>query len=98
MRSFLSSPTVLNFGIKAPKRFNTFGGSLSGPLWLPKLYNGKNKTFFFIDYEGNRKTTSQAEQFLVPTATHRNRNLSDLSLPNNVLIDPLNGQPFPNNA
>jgi hypothetical protein len=90
--------TVFNFGIKAPKRFNTFGGSLSGPLWLPKLYNGKNKTFFFIDYEGNRKTTSQAEQFLMPTATQRNGNLSDLSLPNNALIDPLSGQPFPNHT
>ena len=89
---------VLNFNVKAPKRFNTFGGSLGGPLRVPKVYNGKNKTFFFFDYEGNWKETSQAEQYLVPTQAQRNGNLSGLSIPNNTLIDPFNGQPFPNNA
>jgi len=69
---------VLNFTTKAPKRFNTFGGSVGGPLVLPRLYNGKNKTFFFFDYEGNRKRTSQPEQYLVPTQSERNGNLSDL--------------------
>jgi Carboxypeptidase regulatory-like domain/TonB dependent receptor len=89
--------TVLNFGYKAPKRFNTFGGSLGGPLSIPKLYNGHNKTFFFVDYEGNRKRTSQAEQFLVPTAAERAGNLSDLGIPNNTLLD-VSGRPFPNNT
>jgi hypothetical protein len=46
---------VLNFPVKAPKEFNTFGGSLGGPLSIPKLYNGKDRTFVFVDYEGNRK-------------------------------------------
>ena len=69
---------ILNFTTKAPKRFNTFGGSVGGPLVLPKLYNGKNKTFFFFDYEGNRRRTSQPEQYLVPTQSERNGNLSDL--------------------
>jgi hypothetical protein len=90
--------TVLNFGVKAPKRFNTFGGSLSGPVVIPKLYNGHNRTFLFLDYEGNRKRTSQPEQYLVPSAADRAGNLNDLSLPNNMLIDPLSGQPFPNNT
>lgn len=90
--------TVLNFNEKAPKRFNTFGGSLGGPLTIPKLYDGHNKTFFFFDYEGNRKRTSQPEQYLVPTAAERNGNLNDLALPNGVLIDPLTGLPFANNT
>ncbi|MEO8592123.1 MAG: TonB-dependent receptor [Candidatus Solibacter sp.] len=34
--------------------FNRWGGSLSGPVWFPKLYNGKNKTFFLFGYEGIR--------------------------------------------
>jgi hypothetical protein len=89
---------VLNFDVKAPKRFNTFGGSLGGPVVIPKLYNGHNKTFFFLDYEGNRKTTSQPEQFLVPTLAQRNGNLNGLNIPNNALINPFNGQPFPNNT
>ena len=63
---------------KAPKRFNTFGGSLGGPLSIPHLYNGKDKTFFFADYEGNRRTTAVAQQFLVPTEIERNGNLSGL--------------------
>ena len=32
---------------------NEFGGNFSGPVWLPKIYNGKNKTFFFFDAEGS---------------------------------------------
>ena len=70
--------SVLNFTTKAPRTFNTFGGSLGGPVTVPKLYNGKDKTFFFVDYEGNRKTQSYPEQLLVPTAAERNGNLSAL--------------------
>jgi hypothetical protein len=89
---------VLNFNTKAPKQFNTFGGSLGGPLSIPKVYKGHDKTFFFFDYEGNRRKTSQAEQYEVPTAAERSGNLNGLSLPNNVLINPFTGQPFPNNS
>lgn len=39
---------------KPPMRQNEFGGTLSGPLILPRLYNGHNRTFFFADYEGYR--------------------------------------------
>jgi len=70
---------VYNFNTKAPKNFNTFGGSLGGPVLLPKIYNGHNKTFFFFDYEGNRRTTSQPELFLVPTQADRSGNLTDLA-------------------
>jgi hypothetical protein len=66
------------FSGKAPKHFNTFGGSLGGPLSIPHLYNGKDKTFFFLDYEGNRRSTAVAEQFLVPTQEERNGNLAAL--------------------
>jgi hypothetical protein len=38
-----------------PFRFNQFGFSLGGPVILPKLYDGRNKTFFFVDYEGYRR-------------------------------------------
>jgi hypothetical protein len=63
------------FNGKAPKHFNTFGGSLGGPLSIPHLYDGKDKTFFFLDYEGNRRSTALAEQFLVPTQAERSGNL-----------------------
>src|SRR5260370_4875358 len=64
---------------KAPKKFNTFGGSLSGPVIIPHLYNGQNKTFFFVDYEGNRRTTAALQQFLVPTQAGRNGDLTALT-------------------
>jgi hypothetical protein len=70
---------VYNFTTKAPERFNTFGGSVGGPVFLPHVYNGHNKTFFFFDYEGNRRRTSTAEQYTVPTAADRTGNLSDLA-------------------
>ena len=66
------------FNGKAAKHFNTFGGSLGGPLSIPHLYKGKDKTFFFADYEGNRRTTAVAQQFLVPTEAERSGNLSAL--------------------
>ena len=68
------------FNGKAPKRFNTFGGSLGGPVSIPHLLNGRNKTFFFADYEGNRRTTSVAQQFLVPTQEERNGDLRGLGV------------------
>src|ERR1700733_12222386 len=91
---------VLNFTEKAPKRYNTFGGSVGGPVSIPKLYNGKDKTFFFFDYEGNRRRTSTAEQYLVPTQAQRNGNLSGLPIANGagVLMNPATGQPFANNT
>ena len=91
--------TVLNFNTKAPKNFNTFGGSIGAPITIPKLYNGRDKTFFFLDYEGNRKTQSDPEQLLVPTAAERNGNLSDLvAASGSPLMNPFTGAPFPNNT
>ena len=93
------------FNGKAPKHFNTFGGSFGGPLSIPHLYNGKDKTFFFLDYEGNRRSTALAEQFLVPTQDERNGNLAALGLPsipagsiNPTATALLNYYPLPNVA
>ncbi len=91
------------FSGKAPKHFNTFGGSLGGPLSIPRVYNGKDKTFFFLDYEGNRRSTAVAEQFLVPTPAERNGNLTALGGPvialgsiNSTATALLNYYPLPN--
>jgi hypothetical protein len=72
---------ILNFSEKAPKDFNTFGGSLGGPVVLPKIYNGQSKTFFFFDYEGNQRQTSTPEQYLVPTQAQRDGNLGGVTIP-----------------
>jgi hypothetical protein len=91
---------ILNFTEKAPKHFNTFGGSLGGPVTIPKIYDGKDRTFFFFDYEGNRRHTSAPEQLLVPTQAERNGNLSTLVAQQQAgpLMDPFTGQPYPSNT
>jgi hypothetical protein len=92
--------TVLHFPVKAPRTFNTFGGSLGGPVTIPKLYNGRDKTFFFTDYEGNRKTQSYPEELLVPSAADWAGNLNDLvqSLGAGPVNNPFTGAAFPNNT
>lgn len=81
---------------------NVYGGQLGGPLWLPGLYNGKSKTFFFADYEGAGRVRGWT--FMVPTITAKERR-GDLSdgldaIPgtrddNPVINDPAGGT-FPN--
>jgi hypothetical protein len=88
------------FSGKAPKHFNTFGGSLGGPVAIPHLYSGKS-TFFFLDYEGNRRSTATLQQFLVPTLADRAGNLSDICGPTITNINPtaaalLKYYPLPN--
>jgi hypothetical protein len=58
-----------------------FGGSFGGPVVIPHLYNGHNKTFFFFAYEEyhNAQTLNQGT-ITVPTAAYRNGDLSSLLL------------------
>ncbi|WP_260737652.1 carboxypeptidase-like regulatory domain-containing protein [Tunturiibacter lichenicola] len=88
---------VFNFSEKAPKQFNTFGGSIGGPVVIPHLYNGHDKTFFFFDYEGNRRHTSQAEQYTVPSLQDRMGNLSDLASTFPIFNAPTQANPTPVN-
>jgi hypothetical protein len=90
--------TIYNFTSKAPKTFNTFGGSLGGPVIIPKIWDRGHKTFFFFDYEGNRKRTSTPELLLVPTAAQRTGDLSSLVGSGTPLMDPFTGTPYPNNT
>lgn len=74
---------------------NQFGGSLGGPLSIPKLYNGKNRTFFFFNYEGMRQSAGQVFNNIVPTDAQK---AGDFSAPGlNTIYDPRTKQPFPGN-
>ena len=74
---------------------NDFGGSLGGPVQLPKLYNGKDKTFFFFSYEqyrNNQGTNSGAET--LPTAQELQGDFSaGLGGPTGA-INPCDGTPI----
>ncbi len=49
-------------------RQNDFGFTAGGPVWVPKIYNGRNKTFFFVSFEGFRNRVGANDTFLsVPT-------------------------------
>lgn len=92
-----------------PLKRNQFGGTLGGPVVFPHLYQGKDKTFFFIGYQGTRIRDTQlgANSAFFPTQADLNGDFSaylNASDPNNplgkkvVITDPLNGNaPFPNN-
>ena len=50
---------------------NTFGFSLGGPIWLPKLYDGRNRSFWFTSYEGAKEGNGIDNILSVPTAKMR---------------------------
>ena len=69
---------------------NQFGFNLGGPVEIPKLVHGRNKTFFFVDYEGYRLRQGVSYTETVPTAQERTGNLSALAAAQGVNIyDPL---------
>lgn len=61
-------------GVGQPKmRQNNFGGTVGAPVWVPGLYNGKDRTFFFFSYEALRLRSPQESRITsVPTAALRN--------------------------
>src|SRR5665213_3727759 len=52
-------------------RYNQFGFTVGGPVVLPHIYNGKSKTFFFVDYQGTRQPGGVTDTSSVPTANMR---------------------------
>jgi len=85
---------VWNTPDKPHKAFNTFGGSFGGPLTLPHQDRSQAKTFFFADYEGNRRRFTTPLFLFVPTNAMRQGDFSALSTP---LLDPFTGAAYPGN-
>ncbi len=81
-----------------PFRLNQFGFDVGGPVFIPKVFNGKDKLFFFADYEGKRVYQAQTFTSTVPIAAFHTGDFSSL-LPKTVIFDPRgNGHtPLPNN-
>ncbi len=50
---------------------NQFGGTFGGPISIPHLYSGKDRTFFFVDYEGFRRITKTLDFAIIPTLEQR---------------------------
>lgn len=64
---------------RSPYHQNQFGGTVGGPVVFPKLYNGRNKTFFFFDYQGTRIGSPSTYTSSVPTSAEQKSGFTDLS-------------------
>jgi hypothetical protein len=84
------------FAAAKPKlEMNDFGGYVGGPLTIPRLYSGKDRTFFFMSYEGLKLPRQSTVVQTVPSLALRNGDLS-VYLPKTVL-NPTTGAPYPGN-
>jgi hypothetical protein len=72
---------------------DTFGTSIGGPVLLPHVYDGKNKTFFYFDYEGVRLDSNTLISTNTPPAAWANGDFSGAG----TIINGLNGSPLPGN-
>ena len=75
---------------------NNYGFTIGGPVWIPKLYNGRNRTFFHLSMEWYRQNLSQTGQFSAPTADELQGNFSALANSSGKQIpifNPAAGQP-----
>lgn len=91
---------------RPPYQRNEYSGNLSGPIYIPHFYNGKDRTFFFASYEGFHLTQSNPLTSTQPTTAERNGDFScflaggscaTAAAPNTVIKNPATGLPFPGN-
>lgn len=73
---------------KNPFKWNQYGGTLGGPVWLPKIWNGKNRLFFMGNYESFRQRQSSQALYDLPSAAMRGGDFSELLARGIVIYDP----------
>lgn len=76
---------------KGNLRYNQFGATIGGPVSIPKIYNGKDKTFFFFGYEGTRYVTHSPSYARYADPSWLKGNFSDLTNPDGsqrLIYDP----------
>ena len=71
--------------------FNNYGFALGGPVYIPKVINGKNKLFFFVDWqEIKRRQYASTPNYTLPTAAMRQGDFNGTGI---TIYDPLTGNP-----
>ncbi|MGH9605675.1 MAG: carboxypeptidase regulatory-like domain-containing protein [Terracidiphilus sp.] len=107
-RNFFDYPTPAYPGRIPPFRRNEFGFTNGGPVYLPRVYDGRKRTFYFAQYQGFRQAQGTTQVMPVPTAAERS-GVDVVSYPDgssdtlNVPVDPsiaavLSRYPLPNDA
>jgi outer membrane receptor protein involved in Fe transport len=84
-RNFFA-PVVDGEKQRAPLRYNVFGATVGGPVILPKIYNGRDKAFFYFAYEGSRRRDGFTDQFGVPTTEQRAGDFSRTFAANGTVV------------
>ncbi|MGB6676787.1 MAG: TonB-dependent receptor [Terriglobales bacterium] len=91
--------------IKPAYEQNSFGGSIGGPLNIPKIYHGGDKTFFFVNYNGKRGENPFDQFSTVPTLLERQGNFSQTLYTSGSnagqpvqIFNPASGTQFANNT
>jgi hypothetical protein len=91
-RPYFEDPTLP----KNPRSRKQFGGQFDGPIVIPGLYNGRNRTFFMGAYEGVRGEAITSPFASVPTQRMRSGDFSEIT--NVAIRNPFTGQPFAGNV
>lgn len=86
-----------NSNTRTKNRQNDYGFTVGGPVYIPKLYDGRNKTFFFFNLEQYRQKNAGLVTLTVPTADMRDGNFSEILTGRQLGTDAL-GRPIMENA
>ncbi len=65
--------------VRPRNRRNNYGGTLGGPIWIPKIYDGHNRTFFFFNFEEFRESSLLAPGQTLPIDAYRKGDFSSIS-------------------
>ncbi len=68
IRAGINSPSVV--------RYNQFGGTAGGPVWIPHVYDGRSRTFFFVGEQSTRQPSGSTPTFSVPTDAMKQGNFA----------------------
>ena len=71
-RNYFDHPTPAYPGRIPPFRRNEFGFTNGGPVWIPHIYDGRKRTFYFVQYQGFRQVLGTTQVMPVPSADERN--------------------------
>jgi hypothetical protein len=100
--AFSTQPDPRTGRIKQVLRYHQFGGTVGGPVWIPKVYDGRNRTFFYAGYEQWRwRSTGSPRIGTVALPEWREGNFSNLRDGNGtpiLIYDPATTRPNPNGS
>jgi hypothetical protein len=88
-RNFFDRRSIASPGRIPPFRRNEFGFTAGGPLFIPRIYDGRNRTFFFLEYQGFRQVLGTTQVMPLPTASER-AGIDTTAYPGDTLIVPVN--------